>query len=244
MNKLAKMEEDLRVLKGGVLPWDDLPDKEPTDDEGRFPPPRPDPRESDQITGRVEYLRSQLRTPDRIEPALTAVYLVKGWLDRGAASVVYGESNVGKTFFALDLAMHVAAGLPWHGCRVAEPAGSVLYIASEGGHGVRNRISAIRQERIELSSDRFHLLPATVDLHASFDAPALATVTEGLGGTAGPHRDRHAHPRHGLRRREQDAGHDGRLCPFRRRAPGEDGRACHGEAAASEATLVRVRVSN
>ena len=72
--------------------------------------------------------------------------------------------------------MHVAAGLPWHGNRVAQPPGSVVYIASEGGHGIRNRIAAVRLERPELLSDRFYLLPATVDLYAPFDAEALALL--------------------------------------------------------------------
>ena len=39
--------------------------------------------------------------------------LVKGSLDRGTLSVVYGPSNVGKTFAAMSVAFHVAAGLPW-----------------------------------------------------------------------------------------------------------------------------------
>ncbi len=52
--------------------------------------------------------------------------LVKGLLDQGALSVLYGPSNVGKTFVALDLALHVATGLPWSGmgtakCRGPEP---------------------------------------------------------------------------------------------------------------------------
>jgi hypothetical protein len=54
-----------------------------------------------------------------MHPALDRDYLVKGWLDRGAVSVIYGASNVGKSFLALDIAHHVAKGLEWGGWRGA-----------------------------------------------------------------------------------------------------------------------------
>lgn len=81
---------------------------------------------------------------DDVEPALSSRYLIKGVLDAEAMSVVYGPSNSGKTFFALDLAFHVAAGLPWRGLRTA--SAGVLYLAAEGGRGVANRIAALREE--------------------------------------------------------------------------------------------------
>jgi len=103
------------------------------------------------LQGRPGDLACAMIPMSRVKPVLRSRYLVKGWLDRGAMSVVYGESNVGKTFFALDLAAHVAAGLDWHGHRVPSDekwAGPVLYIASEGGTGIRNRFEAMRREKI------------------------------------------------------------------------------------------------
>ena len=125
------------------------------------------------IVDRASELRSFLRAATDVEPALESRYLVKGWLHAGAASVVYGESNVGKTFFAQDLAFHVAAGRSWYGHRVSARAGPVVYIAAEGGRGIRNRIAAIRKDRPHLISERFLLLPATIDLFAPLDAQAL-----------------------------------------------------------------------
>ena len=102
---------------------------------------------------------------DEIEPRLDSRYLVKGWLDRGAASVVYGESNVGKTFFALDVALRVAAGRDWQGNRVADTLRPAIYVAGEGGFGIRNRIEALRMEHPELiAGANLHLLPQPVDL--------------------------------------------------------------------------------
>ena len=42
---------------------------------------------------------------------LDGVYLVKGVIDRGKLTVIYGPAGDGKTFFTADLAAHIAAGL-------------------------------------------------------------------------------------------------------------------------------------
>jgi hypothetical protein len=67
--------------------------------------------------------------------------LIKGLLDQGAMSVLYGESNVGKTFVALDMAVHVALGRPWAGMKTTKMP--VLYVAAEGGRGARKRAAAL-----------------------------------------------------------------------------------------------------
>lgn len=131
------------------------------------------------LTGRAADLAAALIPMSRVKPVLLSRYLVKGWLDRGAMSVVYGESNVGKTFLALDLAAHVAAGLDWHGHRVPAGekwAGPVLYIASEGGTGIRNRMEAMRRENPELDGDNLILLPTRLDLCTSDDSQWLVEM--------------------------------------------------------------------
>lgn len=81
---------------------------------------------------------------DDVAPDLTDGYVVKGVIGDGTMSVVYGPSNSGKTFFALDLAYHVAIDTAWRGHRVR--GGGVLYLAAEGGKGLLNRVAALRQE--------------------------------------------------------------------------------------------------
>ncbi len=129
---------------------------------------------------RAQDLADALIPLEAITPALSRRYLVKGWLERGALSVLYGESNVGKTFLALDLAMHVAAGCQWHGVRVQ--GGPVVYIAGEGGRGIRNRIEALRCALPNLTRGAekgFHLLPVSVDLCRA-DGDALVKVLQSL----------------------------------------------------------------
>lgn len=136
------------------------------------------------VTNRASILAAQLKPIGQIKPVLASRYLVKGWIDRGALSVVYGESNVGKTFLALDLSMHIAAGAEWHGCKVAA-GGPVVYVAGEGGSGINNRIEAMRREFRSLTqaaetSDNFLLLPTTLDLCTSEDAAFLADALSKL----------------------------------------------------------------
>lgn len=68
-------------------------------------------------------------------------YLVKGLLQRGSHAVLYGAPGEGKTFVALDLAYHVAAGREWMGHRVRP--GPALYLAFEGVGGLQDRGEAL-----------------------------------------------------------------------------------------------------
>ncbi|WP_413207000.1 helicase RepA family protein [Rhodospirillum sp. A1_3_36] len=99
---------------------------------------------------------------DEVQPALETVDFVEDVLADGALSVVYGESNCGKTFFAFDLALHVALGRPWRDKAV--DAGTVVYVAAEGGFGARNRLAAFRQHHRIAGRIPFALLGASLDL--------------------------------------------------------------------------------
>lgn len=72
------------------------------------------------------------------------VPLIKGLLDQGAMSILYGDSNVGKTFVAMDLAYHIATGRSYGGMKTA--GGLVVYVASEGGLAARKRLAALRSK--------------------------------------------------------------------------------------------------
>ncbi|MFG6515891.1 AAA family ATPase [Sulfitobacter sp. 1A13496] len=101
------------------------------------------------------------------EPSLDRDYLVKGWLDKGTLTVVFGQSNVGKSFFALDLAHHISKGETWGKQRVNK--GNVLYIAAEGGSSFPNRVSA-------LDDPEFWVIAAPVTFAGN--APDAASMVE------------------------------------------------------------------
>lgn len=71
-----------------------------------------------------------------------AGYRVRGLLPSEGLAAVYGPSGSGKSFLVADLCFAIAAGLPeWFGRKVKKAP--VIYVALEGGGGLRNRISAL-----------------------------------------------------------------------------------------------------
>jgi KaiC/GvpD/RAD55 family RecA-like ATPase len=100
-----------------------------------------------------------------LQPRLSNRALVKGYLGDGEMSVIYGESNTGKTFFAIDIGMHVSLGWEWQGRRVRQ--GGVVYIAGEGVHGIQNRVAAFRKHHGIITTDvPFAVIPAALDLRS------------------------------------------------------------------------------
>lgn len=97
-----------------------------------------------------------------IKPSLETNDFVQGMFGRGQMSVVYGESNCGKTFFMTDLAFHVALGRQWREKRVDK--GGVVYVALEGSYGLANRIYAFQKDNMMLKSDMpFAVIPSPVN---------------------------------------------------------------------------------
>lgn len=70
-------------------------------------------------------------------------YVVKGLLYRKSYVNLFGAPGEGKTFIALDLAYHIAAGAAWMGKKVR--GGLVVYLPFEGKGGLVTRAQALRQ---------------------------------------------------------------------------------------------------
>lgn len=99
---------------------------------------------------------------------------VEGLLTVRSMGVIYGESNSGKTFFATDLALHVAASRPWRGREI--DGGLVIYLALEGSLGIRNRITAWKEASGLADYDLpFIVVPVSVNL-LDPDADAAAVI--------------------------------------------------------------------
>ena len=136
--------------------------------------------------GTAEALHAMLKgpTPDEaeplplvmfedIQPSLDANDFVQGVLTEGGASMVYGESNAGKTFWATNLSLHVAAGMEWCGRRVEQ--GGVVYAVLEGGIGFRNRVHVWKVHHgMEDARIPFASIPAGLNLlNPEADTPKL-----------------------------------------------------------------------
>jgi len=71
-----------------------------------------------------------------------------GWLwqdviPRNSLVQIFGDPGTYKSFCALMLAAHTALGMDLHGRRVAP--GLVVYVAAEGGFGLKHRMSALKK---------------------------------------------------------------------------------------------------
>ena len=112
------------------------------------------------------------------EPVLKLNYVVKKWLAQNELSMLYGPSNVGKTFVALDFCLHIALGKEWIGHRVR--GGPVFYVAAEGGAGIVNRLAGLKREYPEFTDAPFVLCPVSIDLHGQGDAVAVCEAIEAI----------------------------------------------------------------
>jgi hypothetical protein len=104
-----------------------------------------------------------LRLDDLKQQAGAMKWAVKRIVPAASVGMLFGGSGTFKSFIALDLALHVAHGLPWLG-RITKP-GPVLYIAAEGGAGLWARIDAWHRERqLRWKDVPLYVVPTAVDL--------------------------------------------------------------------------------
>ena len=69
--------------------------------------------------------------------------LLEGIFVCGDSSVVYGDSNSGKTFFIIDQACSIARGVDWFGRKTEQ--GTVIYLAAESPSSVCRRLQAYQK---------------------------------------------------------------------------------------------------
>jgi KaiC/GvpD/RAD55 family RecA-like ATPase len=87
--------------------------------------------------------------------------LLEGILTAGDGSVLYGDSNSGKTFLAIDMACAIACGTKWMG-RHTEP-GLIIYLAAESPASVRRRLQAY-QKHYNIRVPNFAIIQNPIDL--------------------------------------------------------------------------------
>lgn len=88
------------------------------------------------------HFESRVSSPDDINAEPEPEPLVANVIDAGSFGLLYGPGGSGKSFLALDLALCVASGRPWHGN--VTTATRVLYVAAEGRRSAGKRTMAWR----------------------------------------------------------------------------------------------------
>lgn len=118
------------------------------------------------------------------EPNLDANDFVEGLLTTSSMSVVYGPSNCGKTFFIVDMALHVAWGREWRGRAVDR--GAVVYLSLEGATGIRNRMAAFRRHHQIDEALPFIAMPKPINLlNDDADVNAVIALTRHVAEVTG-----------------------------------------------------------
>ena len=114
-------------------------------------------------------------------------YLVGRHIPETGLGFLYGDPGTGKSFIALDWALHIAFGFEtWHGDPINAPLNAhVVYIAGEGVAGLKSRVRAwMHRHAIKGAGGRFSLIKHSVNLMDRDEAQKLArTIRTGAPGT-------------------------------------------------------------
>jgi hypothetical protein len=106
-------------------------------------------------------------------------YLIDKLITDYGLAVIYGDPASGKTFLALDMALHLAYGRRWHDCETQQTG--ILYIAGEGVRGIAKRVKAWRHfYGLQDTKSPFRFLPHAIDFMERGDVQKLARTIEHL----------------------------------------------------------------
>jgi hypothetical protein len=130
----------------------------------------------------------EVLTLEDIEARPPAEWLIERHVPKRSVGFVYSPPGVGKTFLVLDMALHVADGRPdWHGDAIVTPeeGAAVLYIASEGSYGFRNRVAAWKRKNghSPALNARFRMIEQTINFMKAEDVLKLLRTVRAIQAT-------------------------------------------------------------
>lgn len=108
----------------------------------------------------VSALLAEMLPPDVLASRRPPRYMVKGLLTYDSETWLIGGPGSKKSFVALDMAAHVASGIPWQGHRVNK--GISILIMGEGAGSVGKRIQAWEKKYGTMPADGIRILPRPV----------------------------------------------------------------------------------
>ncbi len=97
-----------------------------------------------------------------IAPSRQRRYIIKGIIPRAGIVVVWGPPKCGKSFWTLDLLLHIALGRQYRGRRTK--GGPAVYLALEGHAGFDDRVEAFKRANDWAKDGPFYLVKARLDL--------------------------------------------------------------------------------
>jgi len=104
-------------------------------------------------------------------------WLVDGIIQRRSSAVIFGESRIGKSFLALDLASKLASGDSWFGYPVKKC--NVIYFPAESPLGLHQRLEAMRVNTGQQFPHNLQFMRSSVDVSNPEDVTkVIATVSD------------------------------------------------------------------
>lgn len=101
-------------------------------------------------------------------------WLIDQYIEDNSLAVIFGESNGGKTFVALDMALSVASGMRWDNRDTGK--GRVVYIAAEGKSGLSKRVDAWLSNRNPGGGTEIDFLPLPINLYEGDEKKLIRTI--------------------------------------------------------------------
>ncbi|WP_324541966.1 AAA family ATPase [Thauera sp.] len=129
----------------------------------------------------------ELLSVDDILNLPAPVWLLQRHIPESGLGFLYGRPGCGKSFVALDMALHMAYGLEeWHGDTIRTPVGvkqpTVLYIASEGVSGFKGRVGAwLKSRSLPEAESRFYLIRESINFMKAEDVGKLVETARSAG---------------------------------------------------------------
>jgi hypothetical protein len=109
-------------------------------------------------------------------------YIVKDIIPRAGIVVIWGPPKCGKSFWTLDLLLHIALGRQYRGRRTI--GGPALYLALEGQAGFDDRVEAFKRANEWAKDGPFYLIKTRLNLVR--DCPLLIRDIREQTGEAKP----------------------------------------------------------
>jgi hypothetical protein len=118
---------------------------------------QPAPKDTDSVLRTLPYVQAS-DLPDWEPPR----ELIEGMLIEGGMTVIYGDSNTGKSFLTLDMAAHITLGRDWFGRKVKQ--GAVVYLAAESPRSIIDRSRALA-DKLGTTLSQLFITNCPIDLY-------------------------------------------------------------------------------
>lgn len=123
-------------------------------------------------------------TVDELRKRPPPEWLIDRHIPRQSVGFLYSRPGAGKSFMALDMALHIATGAEtWHGDPIRSfDRPRVLYIVAEGVYGFVDRIDAWEQRNGRKVGDGFLMIEHTINFMRAEDVAKLRNTVRAHGG--------------------------------------------------------------